>query len=112
MSDSWSDQQHSASRVAREVLNRYPEDQRLLQGGPVRLNLPDRRVVERSYDGDQIEIDIKIDIDEILGDRIHYPSGIAFMALVLSICEEQNVACNYENLREIGKRIEEALGTR
>ena len=108
MSDSWSDQQHLASRVAREVLNRYPEGQPLLQGGSVRFNLPDGRVVERSHDGDQIEIDI----DEIIGDRIHYPSGIAFMARVLAVCEELNVACDYENLREIGKCIEEALDTR
>ena len=112
MSDSWSDHQHSASRVAGEVLKRYPisEGQPLLPGVSVRLNLPDGRVVEKSYEGDRIEIGIGI--DEIIGDGIHYPSGIAFMASVLTVCEELNVACNYENLREVGKGIEEALGIR
>ena len=110
MSDSWSDHQHSASRVAGEILKRYPipEGQPLLPDVSVRLNLPDGRVVEKSYEGDRIEIGI----NEIIGDGIHYPSGIAFMARVLAVCEELNVACNYENLREVGKCIEEALGIR
>ncbi len=61
-------------------------------------------------EGDQIEI--RIGIDEIIGDGIHVPSGIAFMATVLAVCEELDVACNFENLREVGKCIEEGLGTR
>ncbi len=53
MSDSWSDQQHSASRAAGEILKRYPisEGQPSLPSVSVRLHLPDGRVVEKPDGG-------------------------------------------------------------